>query len=324
MHLRQTFSLVIFFALIPSNLCWHPQIHSIIGYIAEKKLKTEKPAVLEKVLKMLSPITDFFSETKDSLMEASAMPNEISVANFNFLDKTRYSGKPILYWKDIKGDVNIPNSPFAYNITSSMNQTQLIVKQSLNQKDAEGLVIKPGLIDSLMLRYMLNFTGNLHHPLANSSFYSKSLFEGKLMDGDQNGKLIPVNDVLGIDVKNLKSLYDHAFGALNLKRKKEMQYPYSEDFAKEIKNQADYLMNKYPETYFERIIDKLNYIDWSEESYNLASDFVYSQVELFPILNPEYIITGRRICEERITLAGYRLYKMLIQLFTSKSRVSKI
>ena len=293
--------------------CWHPQIHSVIGHIAQTQLQQKHPETLKQIFEMLAPTSQFFAERQDSLMEAAAMPNEISKQYFDFMDKTRFSGTPIVYWKDRASEVVIPDPPFPFDLAASMNKAQLIVKQALLA--GEDVAVKPGLIDSLMLRYLLNYAGNLHHPLDNSSFYSKTLFEGALVEGDSNGKKIPVQDVLNRNISSLHSLFDHAFGVFRLEK---ARFPYTEKTVVLVKAQAAYQVAKYPESHFEKNVDNLNHLDWAEESLNIASEFAYSQVELFPVLNPEYIITGRRICEERITLAGYRLYRLLVELFGSK------
>lgn len=321
MKVRVFSTLVIAHLLISSSSAWHPQIHSIIGYIAQANLSSKHDDVLQKVLKSLSTLSSFFSESPNSLMEAAAMPNEISDAYFGFLDRTRFSEKPIVYWKDRESDLDLPTPPFSYNITFAMNQTQQIIRRSLQPVDSDPQPVKPGLIDSLMMRYLLNLAGNLHNPVDNASFFSKSILGGKLVNGDQNGSKIPVQTVLGKQMGNLNSLYNRAFGALELR---EMKYPFDPDMRQLVSAQGEYLMTKYPEAHFEDELTKLNHIDWNEESYSIASEFTYSQVELFPILNPEYIISGRRICEERITLAGYRLYRLLVQLFKPGNRSGSV
>jgi hypothetical protein len=320
--MKKTISLIIiqlcFFGT--EVFAWHPQIHSIIGQIAQSNLKLKYPETLEKVFKMLSPIQNFFAEREGTLMEPSTMAYQISKNYFQLMNESRFTYKPIVYWKETETDVNIPNPASPQNITNSMNKAQMIVKKALlngNYKAEDDQdTVKPGLIDSLMLRYLLNYSGNLHHPLDNSTFYSKTLFDGTIKAGDDNGEKIPVQDVFEGKLRTLKYLYDRAFGVLDLRK---LEYPFSESISKLIESQAEYLMAKFPESHFEKNINNLNHLEWSEESYNIAADFAYSQVELFPVLNPEYILTAQTICQERIVLAGYRLYRLLVELFNSKS-----
>lgn len=307
-------------SLIFPVVSWRKECHSIIAYIAETKLRESDLPTLNKVFAMLNPLNSFFPEKKDSLLEAATIPIEISSGFFGMLKEFRYSDRPIVYWKDRVEEMDIPNPPFSYNITYAMNLTQLIVKQGLDPQHEKNSQIKGGLLDSIMLRYMLNLAGNLHNPINNSSFYSKSLNNGQLVNGDENGLKIEVVDVFGKGYTNLNSLFENAFDLFNFE---ETKLPYEEEVQTKLESQGNYLMNKYPESYFKNV-DNLNHLSWSDESFTIASEFVYSQVEFFPLINPEYIITGRRICEERMALAGYRLYRLLKKLFApSKHHTEK-
>ena len=295
--------------------CWKSGGHSVISYIAQTLLEKTDQTILQKVFDMLEPLQIFFPETKGSLMEAAAMPNVMSHKFFGFLDHYQFIEKPILYWKDKEKAVNLPRPPFAYNLTYGVTQAQNIIKQALDSDYHKDAQIKVGLMDSLMLRYLLNAAGNAHLPVNNASFYSSSLFESKMVNGDLSGMRIWVNDVFGAKIETLHDLFSTGFNSFDMGL---IDMPYSEIRASNFKQQGDYLMGKYPEEYFGNMVENINVDDWCEESYTIANDFVYSQVEMFPVLGPEYIITGRRLCEERIVLAGYRLARLLVSLFTQK------
>jgi hypothetical protein len=263
---------------------------------------------------MLKPIQSFFAETPDSLLETPVTPSQISQEFFGVFDLNNLSNRPIIYWKESPKDVNLPTH-LNYNNTSAMNRTIQIVKQSINGINEDSVPVKPGFIDSMMMRYLFNYTGDLHNPIRNATFFSKNLFNGDVIDGDDNGKKIPVNDVFKKGIDNLLDLYDNAFDIFDIK---PLSLPYSTETKELIQNQGEYLMDKYPESSFGQSVDNLNIFDWGLESFDIADEFTYSEIEMLPIISPSYIIRGRRICEERITLAGYRLYKLLVKLFDKK------
>ena len=306
--------ITIVYLMIAPSFCWHPQIHSIIAHITQQNLQQQDPSVLTKIFDMLSPIQHFFKESKDTLLEVPVMPIEIARQYLDMFDLKYYSGRPIINWNESPSDIKLPKNTY-YNITGNMNRTIQIVKKSISEPDDQEYSVKHGLMDSLNLRLLLKYAGNLHNPIRNANFYSKHLFDGDIIDGDQNGRKIPVEDVFKKGITNLMDLYDRAFDIFDLR---DSEMPYSKEMRDLIETQADYLVSKYPEESFGQSVENLNFFDWALESFTIADDFTYSEVELFPIVSPSYIIRGRRICEERITLAGYRLYRLLIKLFKTK------
>jgi hypothetical protein len=283
----------------------------MIGHIAETKLREKSPSVLEKIFKMLEPLQTFLPETKDSLIEAPVIPLEIKSGYYGLLENFLFSNTPLVYWKEAESDVNIGHPPNLFNITYAMNQTQLVVKQGLDPQHEKSSPIKGGLLDGLMLRYMMTLTGNLHNPTNIISFFSKNLKNKKYINGDDGGRKIRVIDVFYKGITNLHELFITGFGLFDMK---DLELPYSDEVKASIVSQANYLVGLYPEESFKNV-DNLNYFDWENEVYSIAEEFVYSQVELFPVLSPEYIIEGRKVTQKQIVLAGYRLYKLLIEIF---------
>jgi hypothetical protein len=291
------------------------QGHSIIAAIAQQKLKTEHPEALEKIFKMLSGIQDHFPETKSSLLEAAAMPDLLNFQFSNFLMKDHFINLPIIYAKDKESDVNIPNPLNDQNAVNALFRAVEIIQNSLNPQNKP--TISRGFMDSLMTRYLLHLVGDLHQPLHTVAFFAKDLFGGTIKNGDQGGNLIPIVDIFHKGETNLHKIYDDAFNTFDYKT---LQYPYSEEFQNELFQQADYLTSLYPEEYFGNKIDNLDFNQWAQEGFDIAQDFIYSQVEMFPVMGPEYVIKGKRICQERMTLAGYRLFRLLKIIYGEKIR----
>lgn len=295
---------------------WAMQGHSIIAAIAEKRLKAENPEIFEKLLKMLKGLRAMLPETEDTLLEAAAIPDLLNFQFGGFLLNDHFINKPIVYVKDSESNVNIPNPLEDENVINSLERAVEVIKNALDPTHHQ--TVKRGFMDSLMLRYLLHLTGDIHQPLHTVAFFAKDLFGGTIRNGDQGGNLIPINDIFHKGQTHLHKIYDDAFNTFDYS---SLHYPYSEDLQKTIHSQADYLTSLYPEDYFGSAVKNLDFSQWAEEGYDIAKNFIYSQVELFPVMGPEYVLTAKKICQERMTLAGYRLIRLIKAVFSTKASV---
>ena len=306
------FLLTISLSISPS-FQWSMQGHSIIAAIAQTKILSESPELFQKILKMLEGLEGHFPESKSSLLEAAAMPDLLSFKFSNFLMPNHFIDRPIIYTKDKESDVKIPNPIQSENVIHTLSQAVEIILQSFDSQNDQ--TISNGFMDSLMLRYLIHLVGDCHQPLHTSALYSKSLFGGSIISGDQGGNLISVFNLFDKGKVTLHKMYDDAFGSFNYQK---LSFPYSKKLKKKINLQAKYLTSKFPESFFEEKVKNMDFNQWSLEGFDIAKNFVYSQVELFPFMKPEYIILGRFICQKRMTLAGYRLARLLKAIFSNK------
>lgn len=91
-----------------------------------------------------------------------------------------FTDTPIIYWNDDPDKIKIRDENI-YDVAYAMANATDILKDS--QKD-EKKKIKSGLIDSLMLRYIIHIIGDIHQPLHCSSMFSLKKFNGSIIDGD--------------------------------------------------------------------------------------------------------------------------------------------
>jgi hypothetical protein len=80
-----------------------------------------------------------------------------------------------------------------------------------------------------------------------------------------------------------------------------------------VKQLAAYLTTTYPKTYFGERATMLDQHDWVNEGMRNASLEVYTTPE-DQAPSQEYLATGKKLAEEEVTLAGYRLAQLLNQL----------
>ena len=307
-------SLLLLSISLSPSVSWAMQGHSIIASIAETRLKSEHPEIWIKIDKMLSGLRDHFPESENTFMESAAMPDLLNFEFEGFMRVNHFRDTPVIYPKDSVKDLLLPSPLPSEDVITGLNRALNIIKASLEPNYSS--MVSRGFMDSLMLRYLVHLVGDVHQPLHAASFYAKDLFDGSIRGGDEGGNLIPVNDVFGKGYENLHSLFDNAFNAFDFKK---MTFPYSAELQAEIEVQAEYLVDSMPETEFGNQAENLQFSDWLQESYEIAESFAYSEVEMSPVLGPEFLLTGRSICLRRMVLAGYRLFYLLRTIFGAQT-----
>lgn len=137
--------------------------------------------------------------------------------------------------------------------------------------------VKNGFVDSLMLRYLLHIIGDIHQPLHAITLYSKTLYDGKLEGGDLFGLNIPVNDVFNTGVKDLHNLWDSVHGEYA----GLLKFPLERNDINLIERAARKIIKKHPESQFGNEAKNLDIKAWIGESYTLAVQYAYSDIDLF-------------------------------------------
>ncbi len=106
------------------------------------------------------------------------------------------------------------NDDFFSNSTYAFTLAKKSLTQSFEKKK-----IKKGLIDSLMLRFLLHLAGDIHQPLHCASLYSKHLFQGSIKNGDKGGNFIHIHDPITKQKSNLHAFWDSCLGLYSVRFK---------------------------------------------------------------------------------------------------------
>jgi hypothetical protein len=155
---------------------------------------------------------------------------------------------------------------------------------------------------SFMMRFLLHCVADIHQPL-----HCVQLYSPEFPHGDLAGHRFITN---GTRYKNLHLLWDAAFGIGD----KKMVRPLSLDDETWICEQADLIEKMFPE-YSMPESTNMDYIQWSNESYLIATQIAYHDIRPYEIPSSEYLATGQRIALRQIALAGYRLAGIIKQIF---------
>lgn len=301
--------LTLLFTLNTELLAWNGMGHLVIARIAEHQLAKEDMNVLNKVYSVLGSLKKFFSETDNSMLEAAMVSDTLNFEFSGFLAYYHYTDVPSVYKNDNVNEFKFDK--FQYDLKYAYNSTVKIIKNSLDPERQKTAVVKNGLMDSLMLRYLLHLVGDSHQPLHATSLFSSTLNNGSFKHGDFGGNSIKIYDVFNKNITNLHSLWDAGVGVLDDIR----EMPISEQNRANVELFSLAIEEEYPEAFFGELVNTSDIETWTAESHDFANDFVYSDIDVFPIVTPHYITAGQKVCKKRLALAGYRLANVLKSLY---------
>jgi len=145
---------------------------------------------------------------------------------------------------------------------------------------------------SLAFVILLHLIGEAHQPL-----HCSDRFSAEHPSGDQGGNLFPLKPgSKTYGVNNLHALWDEGVGA----------FP-TNMAAQAIAALANKIMSQYSQNYFSNLIQEKNPAQWVRESFKIAEDNVYRNIDENYVPSSTYIETNQVIAEQGIALGGYRL-----------------
>lgn len=252
----------------------------LVVKIAESRLT---PAVKKKLDALVKLGGDEYTNTLASLAcYADDHKNNVD-RNWHFINyHFRSDGKPST------------NKPLEENVVWAINKFSTI----LGSKKA------PDSEKAIALRYILHFVGDAHQPL-----HSMAQDTDQFPSGDRGGNDFPVQEIRDWSdrpIKNLHIVWDFACGEYrNVKR------PLDQNGEFTLNKMARAFMREFPASSFKQQKEQRPE-KWIAESFSFRN-FVYSAPR-GGALPAAYLEKGRKLCRQRITLAGYRLGDMLNRL----------
>ncbi|NGX55054.1 MAG: hypothetical protein KR126chlam2_00676 [Chlamydiae bacterium] len=155
---------------------------------------------------------------------------------------------------------------------------------------------------SFMLRFLFHCVADIHQPLHCVQLYSQ-----QFPHGDLAGHRFLIS---GMPYRNLHLLWDSIFGLGNQK----MHRPLTLVDEQWICENAAAIENMFPINSIPEC-EKMDYLQWSEESYQIAIQVAYRGVEVGEKPSTQYLAAGQHVAMRQIALAGYRLARLFNELF---------
>lgn len=275
----------LFFIFFPtlSAYSWSSPAHRIIAAIAYRHLNSAAKVKIDQLTKNM-----FYSHSGwVRFLLAATWPDQIK-----FNDITAFNA-----WHFI-------DSPYSIDAVPTQSVSKQNVAWALQQSFKVLASPKPNSEEKAwFLNFMVHFVGDAHQPLHCISRYSKTY-----PHGDQGGNLFPIQSSIATD---LHGFWDRGAGLFPLRRRVSFH---------KIKKWANQIENEYPESYFGKKARELDPWSWVQESYQLAIQYAYANIQPNGIPNQTYVKIAQETIKKRLALAGYRLANSLNMAFSQGGR----
>lgn len=259
-----------------SSEAWNAEGHQVIAHIAYKQLNPQARATVDELISLFS------KEYREmhSLPKLAIWPVMISAQKVNTFANWHYIRAPFSYDQmQIVADMDEDNALWA------VSKIKIVLKNKRANPFER----------ARFLALLTHIVGDLHAPLHTANYYSKVY-----PNGDQSGHLYLIqwhNNQL-----NLHHFWDEGAGSLTGSLSEEA-----------IERLSNKLISCYPQSYFGNQVHMLNHEIWASEGMCLAQEKIYTTAEHQKI-SDAYEAMAKKISEQQIVLAGYRLGNLLNDL----------
>jgi len=265
------------------SFAWGRTAHHIIAEIAYENLTPKARAKADRLVKALTPVYG-----KSTFDKSSTWADDIRGHSIYAFSSWHYIHQYLSL-----DDTRPPQVYGKHNIVWAINQAKTVLRSPRANSFEKGM----------FLRFLIHFISDIHQPL-----HCVSLVSEHFPDGDNGGNKFHVRHD-GEDT-NLHAVWDKAGGKL------DENINFSRKFYwRSVKKYARKLQKNYPRSIYKRDINQLNPKAWAKEGYRLSKKYVYV-INENETLTEDYLARTYQLSEQRMTIAGYRLAKVLNRLFT--------
>jgi len=273
------------FAISATSQAWIDTGHMLVATIAQTQLKAKVKMETDRLLKIGA------DEKNMDFVTTSSWADDIrgqrrETGPWHYIDyHFRTDGKPTT------------NKPDAENAVWAIEKFSAILKDK-SKPDAER---------SEALRFLIHFVGDIHQPL-----HATARDSDEHPTGDKGGNDFRITAPAAFNgisrpPRNLHSFWDFGGGLFHGE-----QRPLTVDSKARIDAMAASLMKQYPARSFPAVGD-MKPEHWAQESFELDKTVVYN-LQDGSTPSDEYVKKAQDVCGHRITLAGYRLARLLNDL----------
>lgn len=270
------FLVLLLLVFSPLSYAWTKLPHMVIASIAYDNLK---PHVAQNINTLVAALNKEYPRI-NTFLDLSNWADEIreeevsAFTRWHFIDQS-WSADGV----PIQNLVTTDNAIWAIGVSSPVVQNKQV---SLPDR-------------ARFLAFLTHIVGDIHQPLHASTRFSKNHRHGDL--GGNEYKII----------------YQGTSESIHYFWDDGVTYFRAEPTSQKAMEMAKHIMQDYPKSYFGPQVDDLDQNDWAQESLTIAKNFVYNAAEQ-STPSAAYIAAGKKIAEQRVALAGYRLAALLNQL----------
>lgn len=285
MKKNKLITLVVALFVCSHSYAWNAVAHRVIANIAYANLTDNARAKVDSL------VGRFHQEypSISSFDEMAPWPDELHGQKIESFSHWHYFDLPL------SGDgTPVKNLADTDNAVWAINMIKPVLKNT-HANDYER---------ARFLAFLIHIEGDLHQPL-----HTVSRISAEHLDGDQGGNLFSIIDPVSKSKITLHKYWDGGLGVFD-------QNTNNKSLSNEtIASLSTDIMAHYPSDYFGAAVADLSPDHWASDGFGMASEFVYSTPER-QVPNATYIDSGKKMAEQRVALAGYRLANLLNSLLS--------
>jgi hypothetical protein len=281
--LRNIF-LMLFMALSFNAYGWNAMGHMVVANIAYQHVT---PVVRVKLDKMIATFAKEYPQDS-TLTKMSSWPDALRGQKIELYT----------HWHYIDLAISMDGTP-TKNLSDTDNAVWAInlMKPILQNAHANPYE------QSRFLAFMVHVVGDLHQPL-----HTVSRISAAHPDGDKGGNLFTVRRSAGNGAAvSLHKIWDDGAGFLD-----------GDETQAKIDAISQLVTTTYPEQSFGVATTDLNPEHWAKEGFSMAAKSVYATPE-GQVPSTSYTESEKKIVQQQLALAGYRLANLLNLLLADKA-----
>jgi len=265
---------------------WWSTGHMLVAQVAKLNINQ---TTLDKVQIMLDYMPEFV--ISNNLVTSAVWADDLKAMGILSFNNWHFIDNP---WSNFS-NYSIPRETYDYPDT--------IITETRNALKGLRSETRSGYTSSMLLKFLVHFVGDAHQPLHACSFFDETLFP----KGDLGGNLFKVN--FDGNMINLHTFWDSGAWLYSTDYVRPLNGTGTELLAAEGRR----LMELFPRNDFGTLATDENPEIWTNESYKIAVQYVYTNGSLTngSTLSAEYVNQARAVIQRQIALAGYRLAHLL-------------
>lgn len=279
--------------LISPTLCFWSTGHMIIARIAYEEIKVKDPAYFKQITKEIELLKDFGQEGLNPFVESSVWADDNKAIGWGAFSNWHFVDTPVIA-EGFEGEYEVDKA----NATWAIYEMKKTLKNTRKPKFNNGLAL------SFAWRYLIHLVSDIHQPLHASALYSDDF-----PHGDRGGNSFKIKYPKDKQIYNLHALWDACVDQYG-----SIWAPINQGEWNQLGTFADKIKAEYPRNKVASRVKILDEREWAKESNKIAKEAVYADIEPRTIPSDEYIERGRKVVNEQLAVAGYRLADLMLTL----------
>lgn len=306
--MKQLLLLVIVSSVLTSNhaFAWSATGHQTVAQIAYDRLNPTAKSEVDRLIDVLAP----FPPRVDHFVPAATWMDQSRGYDIGMWDQLHFISLP--YNPDGLTSVR---QPAEQNVVWAIQHAITTLKSGKSQD----------LQKALMLRMLIHFVGDIHQPL-----HATERFSGENPNGERGGNLfaVQITEVMWEHFREMnpgnpsRHLLKQPTTLHGIWDEIGLLYPFvdpnnHDEWSSKIPVIAAEIVQRHPSSSLTQVFNS-EPMAWAKESNDLGINAAYRGVKIGETITKEYFDKTHRVATKQIALAGYRLARVLNEIYPHK------